>query len=96
MTHPYHPRDKAVAVRYTEKTDNAPRVVAKGSGSIAKAIREKAEKAGIPIHRDDALVELLAQIDIDREIPARLYSAIAEILSWIYRAGSENREEMNP
>jgi flagellar biosynthesis protein len=82
-------RDRAVALRYKEKVDQAPKVVAKGEGTIAQRIKELALENGIPIHRDDTLVELLAEIDIDREIPPELYSAIAEILSWIYRANND-------
>lgn len=85
----HHKRDRAVALRYREKEDQAPKVVAKGEGTIAQRIKELALENGIPIHRDDTLVELLAEIDIDREIPSELYSAVAEILSWIYRANNE-------
>ncbi len=85
--------DKAVALRYDEQRDQAPRVIAKGQGSIAQKIREIAQSKNIPVHQDDALVELLAQIDVDREIPAELYAAVAEILSWIYRANHELRGE---
>jgi flagellar biosynthesis protein len=86
-------RERAVALRYREREDSAPRVVAKGEGELAGRIREVAEKSGVPIRRDDDLVELLAQIDIDREIPPELYAAVAEILSWIYRANDAMRKE---
>ena len=89
-------REKAVALRYREREDRAPKVIAKGEGLIAQTIRELAVENGIPLRRDDALVELLAEIDIDREIPPELYGAIAELLSWIYRANTalsrESRE----
>jgi flagellar biosynthesis protein len=84
-------RDTAVALRYKEKQDSAPRIVARGQGVIAEKIREIAQQYGIPIHRDNDLVELLAQVDIDREIPPELYAAVAEILSWIYKANREMR-----
>ena len=86
-------RDKAVALQYREHKDSAPRIIAKGEGLIAQAIKEIAQKNGIPLHRDDTLVELLAQIEIDREIPSELYAAIAELLSWIYRANSALEKE---
>lgn len=86
-------REKAVALRYHRDADKAPKVVAKGEGSIAEKIREVAENNGIPIQRDDALVELLAQIEIDREIPSELYAAVAELLSWIYRANNALTKE---
>jgi flagellar biosynthesis protein len=82
------PRDSAVALRYQKESAGAPRIVAKGQGLVAQKIREVALANNIPIHQDDGLVELLAQIDIDREIPSELYGAVAEILSWIYRANS--------
>jgi len=82
-------RDQAVALRYKKDTEAAPRVVAKGKGEIARQIKALAQKNGIPLHRDDDLLELLAQVDIDREIPPELYAAVAEVLSWIYRANAE-------
>jgi flagellar biosynthesis protein len=86
-------REKAVAVKYRADQDRAPTVVAKGEGLVAAAIKAAAEKNGIPIKRDDDLVELLAQVDIDREIPSELYAAVAEVLSWIYRANDEKKRQ---
>jgi flagellar biosynthesis protein len=88
------PREQAVALSYDEQTESAPKVVAKGKGILADKIRSIAREYGIPVHRDDALVELLAQIDIDREIPPELYTAIAELLAWIYRANTDMRKDM--
>ncbi|MCX7726857.1 MAG: EscU/YscU/HrcU family type III secretion system export apparatus switch protein [Chitinispirillaceae bacterium] len=87
-------RDKAVALRYNKKVDKAPKVVAKGEGFIAQKIKEIAISYGIPIKRDDALVELLAQVELDREIPPELYAVVAELLSWIYRANRELSKEI--
>ncbi len=89
-----HDIEKAVALRYNRKEDNAPRVVAKGEGLIAQKIREIAKAHNIPIHRDDDLVELLAMVELDREVPMELYGAVAEILSWIYRANEDMRREI--
>lgn len=86
-------RDKAVAISYNEEKDNAPRITAKGSGITAQRIREIAEANGIPVHKDDDLLELLSQIDIDREIPPELYTAVAEVLCWIYQAELELKRE---
>lgn len=85
--------DKVVALRYHKDLDNAPKVTAKGSGAIAERIKQIARDNDIPIHRDDVLVEMLSEIEIDREIPSELYTAIAEILSWIYRANGVLSEE---
>lgn len=86
--------EKAVALRYDDKKDSAPRVTAKGQGCIAQKIKELALANNIPVHRDDALIELLSKIDIDREIPPELYAAIAEILSWIYKANNQIKESV--
>ncbi len=86
--------EKAVALRYDQTKDASPRVIAKGDGYVARQIKSIAEEHNIPIRHDDDLVELLSQIDIDREIPQELYAAVAEILSWIYRANEEMRKEI--
>ena len=87
-------REKAVALKFRADEDRAPKVVAKGEGHVARAIKEAAARHGVPIRRDDDLIELLAQVDIDREIPAELYAAVAEVLSWIYRANDEMKKDV--
>ena len=87
-------QDKAVAVRYRKEQDRAPTVVAKGRGVVARRIKELALEHGIPVRRDDDLIELLAEVDVDREIPAELYAAVAEILAWVYRANESLRKEI--
>jgi len=81
-------RAAAVALRYDDKQDEVPRVTAKGFGAAAEKIRELAEKSGVPIRRDADLIELLAQVDIDREIPPQLYAAVAEVLAMVYKANN--------
>ncbi|MDN5326541.1 MAG: flagellar biosynthesis protein [Moorella sp. (in: firmicutes)] len=75
---------KAVALRYNSEEDKAPRVVASGRGAIAGKIITAAREAGVPIHRDTHLAEMLAGIDIGSEIPVELYQMVAEILAFIY------------
>lgn len=82
-------KKKAVALRYRDGEDSAPRVVAKGEGLVADKIREVAKEAGVPLYEDDALVEVLAQIELDREVPPELYQAVAEVMSWVYRANGQ-------
>lgn len=82
---------KAVALRYRGDEDSAPRIVAKGEGTVADRIREVAQEAGVPLYEDDALVEVLAQIELDREVPPELYQAVAEVMTWVYRANNELR-----
>ena len=76
---------KAVALKYQAESDGAPKVVAKGKGDIAARIIAVAKEHGIPIHEDADLLEVLATLELDREIPADLYRTVAEVLAFIYR-----------
>lgn len=77
-------RKKAVALRYKPEKDAAPKVVAKGSGTIREKILEIARKHNIPIKEDQQLVEVLSTLDLYQEIPPELYRAVAEILAFVY------------
>lgn len=78
-------REKAVALRYDEEKDRAPRVVAKGKGIVARRIKELAEEYGVPLHKDEVLSDYLLALDLYEEIPPELYAVVAEILAFIYR-----------
>ena len=78
-------RKKAVALRYNPETEPAPRVVAKGQGVIAEKVLEIAKEHGIPVHEDADLVEILAALDVGKLIPEEMYTAVAEILAFLYR-----------
>ena len=80
-----HPRTKAVAVSYDQQSGGAPRVAAKGAGHLADRIIALAREHGIEVYEDADLVEVLAKLDIDREIPESLYRAVAEVLAFVYR-----------
>lgn len=75
---------KAVALRYNPDTENAPRVVASGKGATAENIIKVAELHNLPIQKDEDLVELLSKVEIDREIPEKLYTAVVEVFSFVY------------
>ena len=85
-------KKKAVALRYNELEENAPRIVASGQGHIAAKIIEIAEQSGVFIKEDSDLVNLLSQVDIGKEIPTELYQTVAEILSFIYEANKEYKK----
>lgn len=85
---PQDPRALAVALAYAGG-QSAPKVVAKGKGLMAEQIIRKARESGIFVHESKELVSLLMQVDLDRHIPPGLYTAIAELLAWVYRM--ENR-----
>lgn len=76
---------KAVALQYEVGQDRAPRVTAKGRGLIAEKIIEVANEHNIPLHEDKEMVQVLDALDLDTEIPAELFRAVAEVLAFIYR-----------
>lgn len=75
---------EAIALAYSQ-TDGAPRVVAKGKGILAEQIIARAKEHGVYVHESPELVALLAQVNLDEQIPPQLYIAVAELLAWLYR-----------
>lgn len=76
---------KAVALGYNREKDNAPKVLASGSGEVAKNIINLAKSYDIPIKEDADLVEILSKVDLNQEVPPNLYKAVAEIFSFLYK-----------
>lgn len=70
---------RAVALKYDSNKNNAPVVVAAGSGYIADKVVEIAEESGVPVYKDDSLAVLLSQLDMGSEIPEALFSSIVDI-----------------
>jgi len=77
---------KAVALKYTPGQSEAPVVVAKGQGTVADIILQKAKENGVAVQEDAALVEVLSKLDLDQQIPAELYQLVAEVLSYVYQS----------
>jgi flagellar biosynthesis protein len=73
----------AVALHYDRK--GAPRVVAKGKGTIGTRIIELARAHDIPIEENEVLAGALSNIELGDEIPAELYKAVAEVLIFVLR-----------
>jgi flagellar biosynthetic protein FlhB len=83
VTNPTH---YAVALRYTSSTMRAPKVVAKGRGEIALAIRELARANKVPLLEAPPLARALYRsVELDQEIPADLYAAVATVLTYLYQ-----------
>ncbi len=83
VTNPTH---LAIALRYDKGALGAPRVVAKGAGYVARRIVETARRHGVPVvERKPVAQALYKAVQIDREIPAALYQAVAELLAFVYR-----------
>ncbi len=76
---------KAVALKYEVGKDDAPKVVAKGAGSIAEKIIQVAKEAGLPIKEEKSLVEALMQVELEAQVPAELYEAVAAVLAWAWK-----------
>ena len=75
---------KAAALKYDPQANSAPKVTAKGKQETANNIIKIAQENNIPLKKDEDLVELLSQLEIDKEIPSSMYKAVAEIFSFIY------------
>lgn len=86
-------KKKAVALKYQPKIDDAPKIIAKGQGKVAEKIIEIAKEHQLHIHNDPDLIEVLSQLDINKEIPPDLYIVIAELLAFVY---SLNHSESSP
>ena len=79
----------AVALHY-DKT-GAPRVVAKGRGTIGEEIIEVAKAHDIPIEENEVLAGALSHVELGDEIPAELYKAVAEVLIFVLRLSGRIR-----
>lgn len=81
-----NPTHFSVALRYDEANEQAPRVLAKGADYLALKIREIAAAHDIPVYSAPPLARsLYHHAEIDEEIPAELYMAVAQILAYIYQ-----------
>ncbi len=78
-----NPTHVAVALRYDPER-GAPRVIARGAGVIAAAIRERATEARVPLVRDVPLARALyTSTKVGQEIPAELFAAVAQVLAFV-------------
>jgi flagellar biosynthetic protein FlhB len=81
-----NPTHFAVAIKYDEKTMRAPQVISKGADLLAFKIRDIAKNNAIPVLQSPMLARALyANAEIDQDIPASLYTAVAQVLAYIYR-----------
>ena len=81
-----NPTHYAVALSYQGDAMRAPKVVAKGSALLAQRIRDVGEENHVPILRAPPLARALYHhAELDEEIPATLYTAVAEVLAYVYQ-----------
>ena len=76
---------KADALRYREKEDYAPVVLAKGRGRLAEAILALAREAGVPVMEEPELLQLLERVEVGEYIPPEAYALAAEVIAFIMR-----------
>lgn len=89
ITNPTH---FSVALRYDDKRNGAPVVVAKGVDLVAARIREIATEHNVPIFEAPPLARVLYRsVDIGHEIPASLYTAVAQVLTYIFQLRAFNK-----
>jgi len=80
-----NPTHYAVALKYDEAKMGAPRVVAKGTDLLALKIRDLARDAKVPVLQAPPLARALyAHCELDQEVPAALFAAVAQVLAWVY------------
>ena len=93
VTNPTH---YAVALRYDQKKERAPRVLAKGVDFLAQRIKEVAAEHEIPIIENPPLARALYKdVDLDMEIPETLYQAMVEVLLKVQRINDERQRGTN-
>ena len=86
--------DVAVALHWDRQ--NAPRVTAKGHGDVAERIIELAKQHDVPLQENKDLVEVLARLDLDQQIPESLYVAVAEVIAFAYMIRDESIDHRRP
>ncbi len=79
-------RQVAVALRYD--APNAPKVVASGRGLVGERIIAAAREHGVPLSQNAPLAEALSTLELETEIPERLYVAVAEILAFLLKTST--------
>ena len=77
-------RKQAIALSYDPEED-APNVIASGTGLVAEKIIEKAKESDIPVHKDDKLANTLSKLEIGDMIPPERYEVVAAILVFVDR-----------
>ncbi len=79
-------RQVAIALSHESSDDHVPTVVAKGYGEVAEQILRLAFDNDVKVRQDPDLAEILAAVEVDCDIPIEAFAAVAEILTYVYRA----------
>ena len=84
---------KAVALRSLPTADNAPRLVAKGEGTLAERILQIAERKDVQIIEDKSLAESLSRLGLGVEIPDNLYKAVSVVFRYLWEQEKKGKSE---
>lgn len=87
--------DVAIALRYNQQEDIAPKVIATGHGVVAQKIAETARDHGIPIQENPEVAELLSGLEIGQAVPPELYGVIAEVLAFVFALDKKRNKRQN-
>ena len=88
ITNPTH---YAVALAYERGGGGAPRVVAKGMDAVAARIRALAAENRVPLVANPPLARALHAVELDQEVPAEHFKAVAEIIAYVWRLRGQAR-----
>jgi flagellar biosynthesis protein len=80
----------AIALEDRTASGAAPKIIASGRGAVAQKILDLATQHNIKVRKDADLAEILRTIEVDSPIPTEAFLAVAEILSYIYRANGQD------
>jgi flagellar biosynthetic protein FlhB len=81
----------AIAIRYEPEVMQTPRIIAKGKRIMAEQIKKIAAEAGIPIVEDKPLARAMYdKVNIGDEVPVEFFTAVAEVLAYVFRLKKRN------
>ena len=87
---------KVAALKYENEKENAPKVVAAGTGYVAQKILEVALANGITVYHDDSAATLLTKLDVGQEIPPELYQIVVDIYVHLMQVSEEKKRQFAP
>lgn len=85
---------QATALKYDLQQDQAPEVVATGTGEVAEEIVRVAESHAIPVYKDPTLARALGQLELGSLVTPELYKAVAEVLVFVYSLDQTHKKEI--
>ena len=85
---------RVAALKYNSEQNNAPMVVAAGSGYTAQRIVELANEFGVTVYHDDSAATLLSSLKLGQEIPPDLYQMVVDIYLTILTAAKNSKKQL--